>query len=233
MKKIILLATGVFMSLCQLNAQDNYTIKMSVKTEGMPDEYAAYGEQEITTWLKGEKSKMELSSMMFSSINYSDGKTITSLSESMGNKNGFTATKEEMETIDGKEKEGEKPKIEYLTEKKTIAGYECTKAIIISINKDKTEDKMIVWFTDKIKSAALDAKKGKKGMFDFGDLKGFALCVEANKKFGGMEMKLIMTATEVRTTPIDDSVFKPVTDGYTMKSYKEYKESMRAMQGGR
>ena len=233
MKKIILLAAGVFMSLCQLNAQDNYTIKMSVKTEGMPDEYAAYGEQEITTWLKGEKSKMELSSMMFSSINYFDGKMVTLLSESMGNKSGFTATKEEMEAVDGKEKDGEKPKIEYFTDKKTIAGYECTKAIITSITKDKTEEKMTVWFTDKIKSPALDAKKSRKGMFDFGDLKGFALSVEANKKFGGMEIKLIMTATEVLTTPIDDSVFKPVTDGYTMKSYKEYKESMRAMQGGR
>lgn len=230
MKKIIVFAT-LFLSFSTFKAQESNTIKMSVKTEGMPEEYAAYGEQEITTWIKGEKSKMELSSMMFSSISYFDGKTYTFLSESMGNKTGYAATKEEMESIDGKEDEGAKPKIEYLSDKKTIAGYECSKAIITTLDKDKKEEKMTVWYTDKIKFN--ETKKKGKGMFDFGDLKGYPLAVEANKSFGAMNLKLIMTATEVLTTPIDDSVFKPVTDGYTLKSYKEFKETMKAMQGGR
>ena len=103
MRKLISSAALVLCASIAI-AQDNFTFKMSVKMEGLPAEYAAYGEQEITTFTKGEKSKTEVNSMMFSSVSYSDGKTITVLSESMGNKTGFTATKAEMDAEDKNDK---------------------------------------------------------------------------------------------------------------------------------
>src|SRR5690606_2504828 len=125
------------------------TIKMSVKVEGMPAEYAAYGEQEVTTYIKGNNTKTEISSMMFSSVVYYNETTLTSLSEAMGNKTGYTATKEELENMEKGEKT-EAPKIEYFPDKKTIAGYECTKAVVTNVGKDKKETKTTVWTTDKI-----------------------------------------------------------------------------------
>lgn len=233
MKKFLITA-AITASSALLNAQDTYTIKMSLKMEGMPAEYAAYGEQDIVTQVKGEKTKTEVSSMMFSSISYADGKSFTTLSESMGNKTGFTATKEEMDAEEKKAKDEVKPKIEYTTEKKTIAGYECTKAIITTLDKDKKENKVTVWFTEKLKASVSAAKRAARGgNLNFGDLKGVPLGIEASQSANGMELKMVMTATEVSTAAIDDSVFVPNTEGYTMSSYKDWMDKMKAMRGGK
>ena len=207
-------------------------MKMTVKTEGLPAEYAAYGEQEIITFLKGEKSKTEINSMMFNSTVFYDGKTLTSLNDMMGNKSGYTATKEEMEAQD-KDKKAAKPKIEYTTEKKTIAGYECTKAIATSTGPDKKEKKTILWITDKIKYDKNHMKSGGRGMTDFGDLKGHPLGMEMSQEMQGTEMKIIMTTTEVSTKTIDDSVFAVNTDGYKMMTYQQFQDQMKAMGGGK
>jgi hypothetical protein len=231
MKKFICSAALVLGAVF-MNAQDSYTIKMSLKIEGMPAEYAAYGEQEITTFVKGDKSKTEMSSMMGSNISYFDGKTLTSLNDMMGNKSGFTATKEELEAGDKNKKE-EKPKIEYTSEKKTIAGYECTKALIKAIDKDKKENTITVWTTEKLKGMSPEARKARRGGFDFGDLKGVPLAMEAAQNANGMDMKIVMSATEVNTNPIDDSVFVPNTEGYKLSTYKDYMEKMKAMRDGK
>ncbi len=148
-----------------LSAQDNYTIKISIKTEGLPAEMAAYGEQDMITYMKGDKSKTDISSMMFSSTVYFDGQKMTSLTDAMGNKTAYTATKEELEASDKGEKT-EKPKIEYTTEKKMIAGYECTKAVLTSVGKDKKETKTTVWTTEKIKNNHMSSGKARKGMVE-------------------------------------------------------------------
>lgn len=214
-----------------VSAQDNYTIKMNMKMEGLPAEYAAYGEQEIVTYLKGDKSKTEMTSMMGSNTVFYDGQKMTSLIDAMGNKTGFTATKEELEATE-KENKTEKPQIEYTAEKKQIAGYECTKAIVTSVGKDKKENKTIVWFTDKIKSNKAHSK-GNTGRIDLGDLKGHPLAMEMSTNQNGMDMKIFMTTTEVLTTPIDESTFAANTEGYKMMSYKEMLEKQKAMQGGK
>jgi hypothetical protein len=212
--------------------QENYTVKMKVKAEGLPAEYAAYAEQDVTTYIKGDNLKSERSGMMASSITYYDGKKMTSLTEAMGNKTGFTATKEELEAFDKTEKT-EKPKIEYIAEKKMVAGYECSKALITSMGKDKKENVSTVWCTDKIKYAHSQANKGGKGMLDLSELKGYPLAMEMSMNQNGMEMKIIMTATEILTSPIDDSVFAINTDGYKMMTYKEMIEKQKMMmQGG-
>jgi hypothetical protein len=212
-----------------LVAQENYTIKMTVKTEGLPQEYAAMGEQEIVTYVKGDQSKTEVNSMMFSSTVWYDGKTLTSLTDATGNKTGFTATKEELES--DKDKKEEKPKITYVDEKKTIAGYECSKAIFTTTDKDKKNKETIVWYTEKIKTNPAQRKRPGRSM-DFGDLKGHPLAMEMTQDYQGTEMKIVMTTTEVLTTPIDDSVFTVNTEGYKMMTYAEMKERMKTMGRG-
>lgn len=230
MKKIITSAALVLVSAIGF-AQDNFTVKMNMKIEGLPPEYAGFGEQEIVNYVKGEKYKNEITSMMLTSITAFDGQKLTSITEQMGNKSGYTATKEELEAAEKAEKPESKPKIEYTTEKKTIAGYECTKAILTTTGKDKKDNKMTVWVTEKIKSAQTKGKKSAKGgmAMDLGDLKGYPLEMEMAASQQGLDMKILITTSEVLTTPIEDAVFNVSTDGYTMISYKEMQEKMKAM----
>lgn len=230
MKKIITSAALIF-SCAFAIAQEDYTVKMNMKIEGLPPEMAGFGEQETVTYIKGEKTKTEITSMMGSQTMLFDGKTHTFLSDAMGNKSGYTATKEEMEAASKNDKEV-KPKIEYTTEKKTIAGYECTKAIVTSEGKDKKENKIIVWVTDKIKSDITKNKKGDRGMMNLGDIKGYPLEMEMSQSQQGMDMKIVISATNVSTKPVDDSVFKVSTDGYKMSTYKEFSEKMKSMKAG-
>jgi hypothetical protein len=48
-----------------------------------------------------------------------------------------------------------------------------------------------------------------------------------------MDLKLLVTATEVITAKIEDSVFKVDTTGYKMITYKEMQEKMKAAEGGK
>ena len=232
--KNIITAAAIILSISGAFAQENYTVKMNMKIEGLPPEYAGFGEQEFINYSKGEMYKSEMTSMMGSTTNSFDGKILTSVSDQMGNKSGYTATKEELDAASKADKTEAKPKIEYTTEKKTVAGYECTKAVVTSIDKDKKENKINVWVTDKIKMSEGMAKSGGRrgGGMDFGDLKGYPLSIETSQNQGGMEMKVLLTATEVSTSTIDDSVFKVSTEGYKMMTYKEFNDKMKAMQKG-
>ena len=235
MKKTIASVALLVFTICAF-AQDSYTVKMNMKIEGLPPEYAGFGEQEIINYIKGDKHKNEINSMMMTSVSAFDGNKLTTITEQMGNKSGFTATKEELEATSKNEKGESKPKIDYTNDKKTIAGYECTKAVISTLGKDKKENKVNVWVTDKIKAENNPAKKtggrGSSMMMDFGDLKGYPLEIEMNTNQQGMAMKILISATEVLTTPIEDSFFTVSTDGYKMMSYKEMQEKMKASAKG-
>ena len=233
MKKIITSLAFIVLSAFAI-AQENYTIKMNVKVEGMPPEMAGFGDQDIITYVKGDKNKTEITSMMGNQTVFFDGKIHTVLVEAMGNKSGYTATKEEMEEANKRSGSADnKPKIEYTTEKKMIAGYECTKAIVTTagINKDAKENKITVWVTDKIISNTAKGKKSNGAMsVDLGDLKGYPLQMEMAQSMQGMDMKISVTTSEVTTKPIDETVFKVNTEGYKMSTFKEYSEKMKAYQ---
>lgn len=214
-------------------AQDNLTVKMSVKVDGLPPELSGMAESEMVIYTKGEKTKEEQTSMMGSSTTINDGKTTTMLIEQMGEKTGWTATNEEIEAANAKDKNADKPKIEYLTDKKTIAGYECTKAIVTMIGKDKKETKTTVWFTEKLKYSPSKTKGRRGANMNFGDLKGRPLEIELSMNQQGMDMKVMVTTTEVSTSAIDDSVFKADVTGYKMMTYKEMQEKMKAAEGGK
>ncbi len=214
-------------------AQESYTIKMTLKIDGLPPEYAGFGEQEMVNYMKGELYKNETTSMMGSSSTCFDGKMVTSISEQMDTKTGYTATKEELEAANTKEGQ-EKPKIEYGSETKKIAGYDCSKAVLTSISADGKENKVTVWVTDKIKTTAAKGRRtGGRGMqMDFGELKGYPLMIESAQNQNGMEMKVTITAIEVSTAPLADSFFTLNTEGYTMMSYQQMMENMKKMRKG-
>ncbi len=224
-KKIIASVAIILASACAF-AQESYTVKMNMKIEGLPPEYAGFGEQEMVNYIKGDKYKTEMTSMMGSNTTAFDGKKLTQINEAMGEKSGYTATKEE---IDAKkaDKVETKPKVEYTTEKKMIAGYECTKAIVTSIGKDKKESKINVWITEKIKNPQSKSKARGQSM-DLGDLKGYPLEIAMSQNQGGMEMKILITSTEVLTSNIEDTVFNVNTEGYKMLTYKEHQEKIEA-----
>lgn len=226
----------IFAIVCLLQtsiclAQNSFTIKMSSVTEGLPEPYASSGNMDMVIYSKGDKYKNETSSMMFNSTTYFDGKILTVLSEFAGNKSAYATSKEELDaTIDPNES---KPTIEYTNEKKMIAGYECTKAIVTKIGRDKSETKSIVWFTDKITvNSELARKANRRFTADLGDLKGVPLSIESKGKMFGMDVRTVMTVTEITTGSIDDAVFVPNTEGYVVDNYKTYLEKMKAMQQG-
>lgn len=227
MKKII--TAAAFLLVSAYGFSQDYTIKMTMKTDGLPPDMASFGEMEMINYFKGDKYKNEINSMMVTGVAAFDGKKFVSLSEQMGTKGGYTATKAELDEAAKTDKEPE-PKIEYTTEKKTIAGHECTKAILTTIGKDKKEEKSTVWFTEKIPASYAKGKKKMGGLpINIGELKGYPLEVEMKVNRMGMDLQVLMTSTEVLTTAIDDSAFSPSTEGYKMLSYKEYQEKVKAM----
>jgi hypothetical protein len=233
MKKIL---TSVALVLASVVAfgQESYTVKMNMKIEGLPPEYAGFGESEIVSYQKGDKFKSEVTSMMMSSTTSFDGKKLVSIQEAMGEKSGFYATKEELDAANKEKKDEGKPKIEYTADKKMIAGYECSKALITPASKDKKEkpEVVTVWFTEKIKKPEHSKAGGRKSMqmMDFGDLKGYPLEFEWSSKANGQDMKFMCSTTEVSTGNIDDTAFNINTDGYKLLTYKEFTDKMKAAQ---
>jgi hypothetical protein len=88
--------------------------------------------------------------------------------------------------------------------------------------------------TEKIKSSAAKGRRtGGRGMqMDFGELKGYPLMIETSQNQNGNEMKVTITATEVSTTPLENSFFTLSTDGYTMMTYQQMMENMKKMRKG-
>ncbi len=217
MKKIF---TAVLaLTMLSLTAQQSITVKSKITTEGLPAEYAAYGEMDLVTYISGDNFRNDMSSMMMSSTTVYKGNEITSLTESMGNKFGYKTTVAEMEK---EKKSTKKPKLEYTQEKKTIAGYECTKVLATIADKDGKEKTIVFWVTEAIKIDSKHRKGGDQDM-DLSDLKGYPLGMEMTQSANGMDMKIIMMATEVNLGAVEASTFDVSTDGYKIMTYSEFK----------
>jgi GLPGLI family protein len=226
MKKLFSTLAVVALTALSLNAQikEGY-ILYDMKIEGLPPEQAAMmGDMETKVTFKNGKALTEVTSMMFSQQMVVDETGMTMLMEQMGNKIAMKQTKEEMEKAEAKVKEKPAdPKIEYTNETKTIAGYECKKAIITTVGKDKKEEKMEMWYSDKFENPN---KEGKgRGQNVMKGLKGMPFEYAGGQ--GGMKFK--MTAKEVSTDPVADSKFTLSTEGYKVMTADEIK----AMQGGK
>ena len=207
MKKLFL---SVFTLATMLAAQAQIkegSVTYSVNFEGMPPEQAGMMKgTEMKMYFKDKKSRSEFSNAFFNTITISDENTSTTLMEQMGQKQFYKLKKEDME------KEAKKtpdPKITYTEEKKTIAGYECKKAIVEMKNEKGETNKVDVWYTDKLQGST--GGSGRMGGNQFKGLKGAPL--EFSMQQG--PMKLQMVATNVSTSPIPDAKFAVSTDGYT------------------
>ena len=226
MKKIFLSAVALtVLSVTSLNAQikEGYIV-YDMKIEGLPPEQAAmFGDMETKVTFKNGKSLSESSTMMGSEQTLTDDKGITTLSDMMGNKIAIKQTKEEIEKEEAKSKDKvQEPKIEYVNETKTIAGYECKKAIVTAFDSEKKEIKFDLWYCEKFENRSKNAK-GNEAMFK--NLKGAPFEFTINR--GPMKVK--MQAKEVSLEPVPDSKFDLSTEGYQIKTMEE----LKAMRGGK
>lgn len=156
------------------------------------------------------KSKVIQNTMMGSQIVISDTKTKKSvlLMDMMGQKMAIdlpTPTEEES-------KEEKQPKYKYDDKSKKIAGYKCKHAIMTIEDDNGEEQKMDVYYTEEIPSAANDKLKG---------LKGFPL--EYTIISQGLTM--IVTAKSVKKEKIPASEFE-IPEGFSKMTMDEFKKSM-------
>jgi GLPGLI family protein len=221
MKKLI---TAVAILICGFtNAQiKEGSISYIMNIEGLPPEQAAMmGDMETKVYFKENKSLTEMNSMMMNSKALSDDNGNLFLMDQMGNKSFIRTSKAELDKNAEVNKDKE-PKIEYTSETKTIAGYECKKANVTIMTQKNEEFKTEVWYTEKI--TYIRQGGGRKGGEMFKGLKG--LPMEYMIPQGPMKIK--MTAKEVSLEAVPDSKFVLTTEGYTEMKM----EDLKKQQGG-
>lgn len=168
--------------------------------------------REMTIYIKGDKSKLEMDMGMMKTSTITDAKTgnVVTLMDIMGQKMALKMTKEEIEKQRGEVKE---PTIKYTDETKEIAGYKCKKAIAVT----EDGDELAIFYTDEIIGSAGTTNNQFKG------LKGFPLEYQANQN----GLKMLVTAKSVKPGKVDDSKFKISSE------YKEVtQEQLQNMFGG-
>ena len=192
--------------LADAQSNDGY-ILFDVKYDDMglsKEELAALPSQS-EIWFKGNKMLMLMPSAMgFETRVVVDGDDVFVLMDMLGNKMAIKSSKTEM-----KDKNAAKSK-QYsvksiTTDKKMIAGYECTKAIMSS----EGEEDLTVWFTDKLKISG-------GWYYNMNGLNGFPLefAMSANG------MKLWMVASEINNEPVSSDKFV-VPSGYKVMTQQE------------
>lgn len=223
MKKLFSTVAVVALSALSLNAQiKEGSITYAMTIEGLPPEQVAMmGDMEMKITFKENKSLLEVSTMMMTQQASVDENGMTLVVESMGNKMAVKQTKAEMDKEEAKSKDkSPDPKIEYTTETKMIAGYECKKAIVtMLVGKDKKEEKIEVWYSDKFNYLDKDGKtkgeiKGLKGVpFEYISFRT------------GFKSKLM--AKDVKLEPVKDDKFILSTEGCKMMTMDELKSMGR------
>ena len=221
MKKIFLTVVaiaGMFAAQAQIKEG---SVTYSVAVEGLPPEQASMMKgMELTMFFKDKKSRVEFSSAMQSSTTVSNDDGSLTLMDGMGQKSFIKMSKADIEK---ETKKNPEPKITYTEEKKTIAGYECKKAVIEVKDQKGEVQKVDAWYTDKLPNSGTGRMMGQ-----FKGLKGAPL--EFDMNFGPMKMK--MSATKVSLSPVADSQFVLSTDGYTEIKMEDLQKKMGGGQGG-
>lgn len=220
MKKLI---TSIAILVCGLtNAQiKEGSVTYIMNIEGLPPEQASMmGDMETKIFFKGAKTYSEMNSMMMSTKAVSDENGSLVLMDQMGNKNYIRTSKAEMDK-NAEVNKDKAPKIEYTSETKTIAGYECKKAIVTITTPKDGETKADVWYTEKIPYVT---QSGRRGGDIFKGLNGMAM--EFTVPQGPMKVKMV--AKEVSLEAVPDSKFVLTTEGYTEMKM----EDLKKQQGG-
>jgi GLPGLI family protein len=217
MKKILLTVVAIASMFAAQAQIKEGSVTYSITVEGMPPEQAAMMKgMELNMAFKDKKSRVEFTSPMMTSTTVSSDDGSLTLMDGMGMKSFTKLSKADMEKESKKTPE---PKITYTEEKKTIANYDCKKAIVEVKDQKGETQKLNVWYCEKLPN------NGGGRMGQFKGLKGAPLEFETNQ--GGMKMK--MTATKVSTSPLADSQFILSTEGYTEMKM----EDLQKMRGGK
>lgn len=218
MKKLLAIAALIVTSTIANAQVKEGTVIYNMEFQGLPAEAASMmGTMETKVYFKKDKSLSEVTSSMGTIKTLMDSKGMLMTMDQMGQKVFMKSSPADLEK---QTKDLATPKIEYVNETKTIAGYECKKAIITTHVKDE-DVKTEVWYTDKIVSSAMGKSKDA-AMFK--GLKGFPLEYVVSQG----QIKIKMTAKEVTTAPVPDSMFALSTEGFTEMNMDDLKKA----QGG-
>ncbi|CAG5083583.1 DUF4412 domain-containing protein [Parvicella tangerina] len=186
----------------------NGTIKYSLDYD-LPEAYESQRAMlatEMTCYIGKDFTRVEQTSTIGDQItinNLATGVT-TVLMDLMGKKIALT-------TEDVEEDEKVEPVIEYLEETKTIAGYECSKAVY-TIQKNGAEAVFEVFYTSELPSEANTQFKG---------IEGFPM----EYVIESQGMVITYSAIEVKEEKVSKSLGK-VPDGYEHMTYEEFMEMM-------
>ncbi len=185
-----------------------------------PEAKGMFAGSELSVYMKGTKSRTDVSIAMQNNSTISDLKTGTSviLMEIMGNKY-------KIKSDPSKEEKNTDVSVKYLDETKTVAGYKCKKAEITF--KDETGNKQTstIWYTEDI----LNHMGASTSNNQYKDIKGMPLEYEMNADRG---TKMKMTAKTVSKETVPDSKFEIPADYKETTMEELQKEMIKMMQGG-
>lgn len=221
--------------------------------------FMAGGDMEFntTTYIKNSMNKTVLKSDMFNTTTIRDNankKTIT-LSEMMGKKTATIATDEEAAEmqkrldsmmqanpqLSGANRNNTPPTYEVVNieETKKIAGYDCKKAILITIRGMGRRDSTTVWYCPTLKFEGLNLTGGgmpgggggifvrNMGLGGLEKIDGFPMLYERNMNRG---RKMTVEVTSIDTNKeIKDAEFE-IPKGYEIQSAKDAQRGFGSMQ---
>lgn len=214
MKKIFVLALSLSMSFMGL-AQEKFTegiitAKQTISSdnEQANAQFALMGDVETVTFIKGSKSRSELSNPLSGdiiTISDMDKKEMLMLMDnpSIGKKylsQKLELTEEALNSI----------KLIEGTETKTILGYEC-KQYTVTVNQSGVEMEMVLFTTEEIPPVA------SQQTVALGDkLKGFPLYMTMTMNQQGIKMKITTEVTEIKKEEVSGDKFNMTPpEGYS------------------
>lgn len=196
-------------------------VSYSITYENIPPEMEQYKgmlPNESTFYVKDGKGRLEQSMGMSGQqvmILDSETDSMTMLVDLMGQKIRVQGGPEQ--TMGTRGDPDAERKVEYKDETKTIAGYECKKAVVTT-RLDGKEQEQTVFYTESIPPVHNSFKK----------LKGFPLQFTA--KVQGMTRKTV--AEEVVEKEIAETYFDTDPEGYEDKTWKEFMDKYGRNMGG-
>jgi hypothetical protein len=229
-KQLVIITIYIFTHFSHILAQTPFEGKIvydllyptTMEEDPVTKKKAPKEKMTVTIYLKDQLMRMETKTATGTSVNICDAKsgTCTALSEMDGKKTAVVMSPEEIEEEeDNHTPDGEKPKAIKLDETKEIAGYVCKKEKII-LSK-KSSETLMVYYTDKIKSNALNKnfywvqRRCKR-------IQGLVLQYEVQNAKGEVIYQLV--AKEVSAEPVDFIKFT-IPQGYQVADYEKEKKS--------
>lgn len=197
------------------------TYEISVDGGNMPPEaMAMFAGSELTIYVKGTKSRSDMTLGMQNTTTISEAKSGSSvtLMDVMGNKY-------KIKTEPGKDEKAPDVTVKETSDTKTIAGYLCKRAELTF--KDETGNTQVtnIWYTEDITN-----HMGNNAMSpQFKAIKGMPLEYEMNAERG---MRMKMTAKTVSKETVDDKKFDISADYKETTMEDMQRDMMKMMQGG-